>query len=298
MNLIHASGTTGNYLNSVTDVLPDLSLHDDVRHHDYDRYLSILFAPDNRRPGLLALLALNLELARVRDRVREPTLGQIRLAWWHETIEGVFEKRPRQHPVAQALADTVDRYSIPRLVLDSMIDARAMEFEEQGFPTLETLEQFAEQTSGALHRVCLKVLGVEDPQAETVAGHVGTAWALVGLARSVPHHAGLGRVYLPLDALSEVHLTVSDLLTLTPGARLKPVVESVLRRASQHLKSARGLKSQVPHEALPALLPATLANSYVGRLRRHDYDPFALSGEMNQTLRQLRLLWASLRRVY
>ena len=200
--------------------------------------------------------------------------------------------------MAQALADTIDRYSIPRVVLDSMIDARAMEFEAQGFPTLEILEEFAEQTSGALHRVCLKVLDVEDFQAETVAGHVGTAWALVGLVRSVPHHANVGRVYLPIDALSQADLTVGDVLSLTPGSRLNPVVETVLRRASQHLMSARDMKSQVPREALPALLPAILADNYVSRLRRHDFDPFALSGERNQTVRQLRLLWASLRRVY
>ena len=298
MNVIHALGATGNYMNSVTEVLPDLSLHDDVRDHDYDRYLSILFAPDNRRFGLLALLALNLELARVRDRVREPTLGQIRLAWWHETIKGVFENRPRRHPVAQALADTVDRYNIPRVVLDSMIDARVVEFDEQGLPTLETLENFAEQTSGALHRVCLKVLGVEDPQAETAAGHVGTAWALVGLVRSVPHYASMGRVYLPVDALSQADLTLGDVLSLTSGSRLKPVVETVLRCASQHLLSARDMKSQIPREALPALLPAVLADNYISRLRRHDFNPFALSNELNQTVRQLRLLWASLRRVF
>ena len=298
MNVIHASEPTGNYWNFVTDVPPHSSLRDDVRRHDYDRYLSALFTPDDRRPDLLALLALNMELVRIRDRVREPTLGQIRLAWWHETIEGIFENRPRQHPVAQALADTVGRHSISRLALDSMIEAREVEFGEQGFPTLDALEEFAEQTSGALHRVCLNVLGVDVPQAETAAGHVGTAWALVGLVRSVPHHASAGRVYLPVDILSEAHLTVSDVLSLTSGARLKPVIEAVLRRASQHLASARDLKSQVPREALPVLLPAILADSYAGRLRRHDYDPFALSGEVNRTLRQLRLLWASLRKVY
>jgi len=282
----------------VTDVLPDLSLHDDVRHHDYDRYLFTLFAPDDRRPDLLALLALNLELARIRDRVREPTLGRIRLAWWHETIEGVFENRPRQHPVALALADTIGRRGIPRQAFDSMIEAREVEFEEQGFPTLDALENFAAQTSGALHRVCLNILGVDDPQVEMAAGHVGTAWALVGLIRSVSHHASAGRVYLPVDVLSEVHLTASDVLSLRSGARLKPVIEVVLRRAFQHLVSARDLKSQVSREALPVLLPAILADSYARRLRRHNYDPFVLSGEINRMVRQLRLLWASLRRAY
>ena len=298
MNVIHPSGLIDNYENSVTDVLPDLSVHDDVRHHDYDRYLFTLFAPDDRRSDLLALLALNLELARIRDRVKEPTLGRIRLAWWHETIEGVFENNPRQHPVALALADTIGRHGIPRRTFDSMIEAREVEFEEQGFPTLDALEDFATQTSGSLHRACLNILGVDDPQVEMAAGHVGTAWALVGLVRSVSHHASAGRVYLPVDALSEAGLTVGDVLPMTSGTRLKPVVEAVLRRASQHLLSARDLKAQVSREALPVLLPAILADSYARRLRRHNYDPFVPSGEINRTLRQLRLLWASLRRAY
>ena len=288
----------GNYRNFVTNVISDPTLADDVRRHDYDRYFCTLFAPDDRRLGLIALLALNLELARVRERVSEATLGQIRLAWWHETIEGIFEGKPRQHPVARALADSVARHDISRASLDSMIEARSIEFEEQGFPTLESLERFADQTSGALHRSCLRVLEVEAPEIEASVGHVGTAWALVGLVRSVPVHAKLGRLYLPRDALAKAQLSASEILSLTSGARLKPVIETVIQRASQHLRAARESLPKAPRQALPVLLPAILADSYLTRIRRHNYDPFALPGETNRLMGQLRLLWASVRKTY
>jgi phytoene/squalene synthetase len=46
-----------------------------VRTADPDRYFSTLFAPAALRPCLFALYALNAELARVAQTVREPMLG-------------------------------------------------------------------------------------------------------------------------------------------------------------------------------------------------------------------------------
>jgi len=60
-----------------------------VRDHDRDRYLSTFFAPDDRRPHLLALYAFNAEVVKVRDSVSEPTLGLIRLQWWRDTITSI-----------------------------------------------------------------------------------------------------------------------------------------------------------------------------------------------------------------
>lgn len=277
---------------------PDTSLSDDVRRHDYDRYLCTLFAPEHRRPALIALLALNLELGRIRERVGEPMLGRMRLTWWSETIEGVFGGTPRRHPVALALAGAVAQHSISRDALESMIDAREREFVEQGFPSFEALEQFARGTSGALHRACLTVLGVEAPKAAAAADHVGTAWALIGLVRGLPYHTRMGRVYLPQDALAEAQLSTESLSSPGAAVRLVPVLEPIVESVSRHLRQARDLRRDVPLESLPALLPAVLADAYVRELRRSSHDPFALRDESNRLLRQLRLVWASFRKRY
>ena len=87
-----------------------------VRRHDPDRYLSALFAPAERRPLLFALYAFNHELARVAERVREPMLGEIRLEWWREAVEGAFEGRPRDHAAVVALAELFSRTGMKRRV--------------------------------------------------------------------------------------------------------------------------------------------------------------------------------------
>src|SRR6202043_4114237 len=76
-----------------------------VRHHDRDRYQTALFAPAGRREALLTLYAFNYEIARVRESVTQPMLGQIRLQWWRENIAAAFEGGPvRAYPVVGALS--------------------------------------------------------------------------------------------------------------------------------------------------------------------------------------------------
>ena len=71
-----------------------------VRQHDRDRFLTTLFAPDDRREDLLALYAFNHEVAKTREVVSEPTLGRIRLQWWRDNLEAIYAGQPpRRHGV-------------------------------------------------------------------------------------------------------------------------------------------------------------------------------------------------------
>ncbi len=76
-----------------------------VRAQDKDRYLAALFAPADQRGALFALYAFNAEVAAVRDRVREPMAGEIRLQWWRDALNGERGGRGSANPVAAALID-------------------------------------------------------------------------------------------------------------------------------------------------------------------------------------------------
>src|SRR5437660_6126907 len=79
-----------------------------VRRHDRDRFQTVLFAPAGRREALFALYAFNYEIARVREAVSEPMLGQIRLQWWREAITAIFAgEAPRQHEVVLPLSAAI-----------------------------------------------------------------------------------------------------------------------------------------------------------------------------------------------
>src|SRR5437588_12374331 len=65
-----------------------------VRRHDPDRFQTVLFAPAARREALFALYAFNYEIARVREGVTQPMLGQVRLRWWRDDNAAGFTGHP------------------------------------------------------------------------------------------------------------------------------------------------------------------------------------------------------------
>jgi phytoene synthase len=85
-----------------------------VRAADKDRFLATLFAPGRKRGPLFALYAFNIEIAGVRDRVREPMAGEIRLQWWRDVLDGERGGEAAANPVAAALTRHDRAFSLPK----------------------------------------------------------------------------------------------------------------------------------------------------------------------------------------
>jgi len=249
---------------------------EEVRRYDPDRFLTALYAPPAQRDALLTLYAFNLEVAKVRESVSEPMLGEIRLQWWREAVEEAYGGGPvRHHAVAEPLADVIRAKALSRGPIDRMIDARAFDLGDDPPETLAALLDYAEDTSSAVMRLAAEVLGVtENAPTDEAARHAGVAWALVGLIRAMPHHLRQGRIYLPRDIETEFRVDRRTIRALKPDAGLAAAVEHLAGVAVKRLAAARALRGDVPAAARPALLPATLADGYLARLRRARYDVF------------------------
>ena len=77
-----------------------------LQRDDEDRWLSSRYAPLQARQKLIALYALNLELAKVRTIVSEPGLGAIRFQWWRDALGELEHGRPpRKHDVVLAVSN-------------------------------------------------------------------------------------------------------------------------------------------------------------------------------------------------
>ncbi len=270
------------------------SLRAELRRFDYDRYLCTLFAPPAARDALFALYAFNLEVAKIRELVSEPMLGEIRLQWWREAVEGIYGGATRRHQCVEALAAAIGRHDLPRAPFDALIDARAFDLTDGPPATLGDLEAYADVTSGALQVIALNVLGGGREDAVAAARSAGIAWALVGLIRAVPFHAGGGRLYLPADLLDAAGVSRDALTAGRPGPAIAEIARTVAECAQGYLARARAAQGTVPRSALPAVLPARLAGVYLARLAAAGYDPFAPRAEPGPLGKQARLLAARL----
>jgi len=245
-----------------------------VKRHDRDRYLASLFAPEPSRGALLALYAFSLEVARIPELVSEPMLGEIRLQWWREALEEVYENRPRLHPVVQGLAEAAARTPLSREHFDRLVDARSFDLEQRPPATLADLETYAAATSSGLLRLGLEILEARGNAAIEAASRLGIAWALIGYARSLPFHAGQGRIYLPEDLMENCGLSSTEVLTLKPSDAVRACVQRLVERAETHLVAARQSGRGAPRRALPVLLLGRAASLHARVLRTSGYDPY------------------------
>jgi phytoene synthase len=261
-----------------------------VRRFDNDRFLCTLFAPADRREALLVLFAFNVELARIRELVHEPLIGQMRLQWWRDALDALYGATPPpRHPVVEALGTVVRRYALSREPFERLLDARACDLDDGPPADVARLLAYAEGTSATLSRLALEILGVRDDAALAAGRAVGMGWALTGLLRAVPFHAATRRVYLPADMLRGAGVDVDRLCEGRPGPSLATVVRPLATAAQDFFADARRLGAAVARPALPALLPATLADDYLARLARAGFDPFASRVRRPATGRYFRL---------
>jgi len=256
---------------------PDVSLSHvatQVQRYDRERFITGLFAAPERREALMTLYAFNVEVATVRENIREPMAGAIRLQWWRDMVGGL---RPAdetaRHPVAAPLGRLLDDGTLPRELLAALIDGRQHDISGEGFADLSGLEAYADVTSGGLGEAAVRVLGIGDEATLAAGRAVGTGFALAGLLRALPFHLSTDRVTLPEDCLAAAG---SSVLELAAGRTPRPAVAQAARmvgeRAAVFLAGAR--RHHIDKKGLAALLPATIASAALKRLGKAGWDPF------------------------
>ena len=144
---------------------------------DPDRRLALAYAPARARPALEALWRLDVTLAAVVARGREPMVARIRLAWWREALEALDGAPPPPEPVLQALAAHVLPAGIRGAELAAMEEGWSVLLAD-GPLDAEALRLYADERGGPLFRHSARLLG-----AEAEVGPAGVRWALVDLAR-------------------------------------------------------------------------------------------------------------------
>lgn len=279
---------------------PDLSYcGQEVRKYDNDRFLTGLFAPAERRESLFALYAFNLEIAKTREVVTEPVLGQMRLQFWRDGIEALYEGGAvPKHGVMEPLAAAARAHGLTRALFERLIDAREADLDDMPPPGMDGLVDYAERTGAPLVELALEALGVQEEAARRAGRHVGVAYALTGILRAVPFHARQHRLMLPADRMEAHGAKTGDLFELRSAPELRPVVAEVAAAARDQLAQARALRREVPRAALPALLPAALADTYLSVISREGHDVFAARVLMPNPFRHAKLAWAAVRGRY
>lgn len=242
-----------------------------MRERDRERFLSVLFAPWDKRPHLYALYAFDLEIAHVPDAVREPMAGEIRFQWWREALAGERPEEVKANPVASALLETMSRHGLSLASLVEMIDARQFDLLGQPMESRSSLEVYLGATFGRLIELGVRILDSKT-DAKLVGGLAGKVIGVTRLLRSFARDVSRGRLLVPLALLAAHDVHTASVLAGENSDSLRAALAELRQSAKMELANLRDMA--INRQALPAILPAALTPLYLARMEKSGYDPF------------------------
>lgn len=241
---------------------------EELRIADPDRYLSVLYAPEGRRPDLFALYAFNAEIAAVRDRIHEPLPGEVRLQWWRDVIAAGTVEAAGGHPLAAALIRAIDTHHLPQAAFQACLDARVFDLYDDPMPSRGDLEGYLGETASVLIQLAALILDRDAATAiSEAAGHAGCARGIAGLLQLVPQHRARGQCFVPRDLLASAGTTPEAFVTGSDRPAATRALEAMVALGREHWTAYRQ-SGPVPPSLRPAFQPVATAPDILGAAER------------------------------
>jgi 15-cis-phytoene synthase len=265
---------------------------DALRTGDRDRYLATLVLTGEQRDAATALYAFNADVAATRERVSNPTPGEIRLQWWSDALDGEGHGAVRQNPVADALLDTVAKYRLPTGTLQRLIAARRFDLYDDPMPDLQTFEGYAGETASTLYQLAAMILNGGQPvETGDAAGHLGVAHAMIGHLRAFGQVSSQGRIMLPWSIFEANGVTEGEVFSGVESEGLVEAIGQVSELAGDHLAKAEQAISLLPSPLRAAFAPIAILKPQLAALTRRKGSVFAPVPDEPDWRKITRLSW-------
>lgn len=266
---------------------PDLSAVGRLAQEgDAERFRAALFAPEKAREGMFAVIALNVELAKIAVTVSEPLLGEIRLQWWVEALDDLFENGVRRpHEILEALPATLSPD-----VTRALVDARRFDIHDAPMADRAALDAYLAATGGGVARLMAEAAGATpdlNAEALEVAGGVGWTEATGRLIEALPrlYHEGVSAI--PVEGDLDRNALAEGRTPDNLAAALRPLAADALHR----LNALRRRRKTLPDDARAACLSAHVFEGTLRRAAAPGFDIFTSPDRPSPFRARAELLW-------
>lgn len=192
----------------------------------------------------------------------------------HDRLDHVYAGRPLQMPADRALARVVARHSVPRALLEALLDGFAWDAQGRRYDTLSGLFDYCARVAGTVGAMMAALMDARDPAVVARACDLGVAMQLTNIARDVGEDARAGRLYLPRDWLRQAGIAPEKWLAnpvFTPA--LGDVVQRLLAIADALYARADTGIGALPLACRPGIGAARRLYAEIGaEVARQGYD--------------------------
>ena len=194
---------------------------------------------------------------------------------------------------ARFLESAIHRFGLARADFEAVIDGMAMDVDRDiRWPSHAELDLYCDRVASAVGRLSVRVFGMEERPGLALAFHLGRALQLTNILRDIDEDAGIGRVYLPVEAIEAAGIPVGDIAQLIGDPRIDRVAQTLAAQARVHFEESAKILRSRPRGHLMA--PRLMAAAYAELLRRMIHVGWAPPRRRVRHNR-IRLLWLLLR---
>src|SRR5262249_3008692 len=142
---------------------------------------------------------------------------------WRAEIDRLYGGKPLK-PVARALMEPVRSYGLRKQDFLAVIDGMEMDAEQAIVaPDIATLDLYCDRVASAVGHLSVRAFGAGEPEADTVAHHLGRALQLTNILRDLAEDADRGRLYLPRELLEQQGISYADPKAVLTHPKLRKV---------------------------------------------------------------------------
>uniref|UniRef100_A0A0K0DFG4 NADH dehydrogenase (Ubiquinone) complex I, assembly factor 6 n=1 Tax=Angiostrongylus cantonensis TaxID=6313 RepID=A0A0K0DFG4_ANGCA len=263
-----------------------------VKSRDRENYQAALTMTRTCRAEVFALLAFNVEVAVVREKISSQrganTAGMYRLQFWRDTLSSIYGDSvspiPRpfllqlsRQPVAIALCSFAPHASLT--LLESLVVARQQTMGDRPFSTIDSVTTYGIATTGALIRLegeaLVRGCAIGKPPKEfaEAADELGAAYGIMNVIRSFLPLLTMGIVLLPADLLELHSLTPDRVYKRKDHEAVTRLVRDMVQVALTHIRASNELSSSIPRVLCPSLAaPACVVENIIRNAKKVNYN--------------------------
>lgn len=251
-------------------------------------YSAMRLLPKRERSAMFAIYAFCREVDDIADELGPTSVEQhAQLDVWRRAVDSLFTPGPS--PRIRELAIPVRQYGLAKEDFVAVIDG--MEMDVDGpirRPTFEILDLYCDRVASAVGRLSVRVFGMETGPGRDLAHHLGRALQLTNILRDLDEDAGMGRLYLPDEALTAAGIEGDDPKRVLDEAALATACRWLSEKAHEHYRSANAVLRGKPAGRLRA--PRLMSAVYHTILKRMERRGWAAPRE-RVSLSRGTLLW-------
>lgn len=229
-------------------------------------YAGMRVLPRAEREAMYAIYGFCRIVDDIADDLDRPIdVRRAELDQWRDYIAALY--RGEAPAPAAFLAAPIRDFAIEREDFIAVIDGMQTDLDgEVRWPSFAEFDLYCDRVASAVGRLSVKVFGMERETGIALSHHLGRALQFTNVLRDIDEDAGIGRVYLPREALDAAGIVPETPQQVAADPRIDMAARWLAPRAQAHFAAAHAILAQKPRGHLIA--PRLMDSAYSRVLNR------------------------------